>query len=370
MRIYKVLLNLTVIVCVVFITIYVFQTDSSNESTTSLFHELNRGVHLSKQYDIKKHISSSVIKYEHNTTLDYIVWCIFTKVKHKNSPLRYKFERFIHSILKHSSVVITLNVISDKNSQIIAESVIKKIVFDTGKDIKVLYQDVIYATESISNITAVMQPAFSPQHGGYYSDALFYISLGLHKLSNPEHVKAIMIDVDTEFRVDIALLFKQFDSFDDKAILALAPELSPVYQHVLYLYRSHHNKTKFGSPLGNGGFPGLNSGVILFRFDRIRASSLYETLMTQDSVNRLLKKYSFTGHLGDQDMYTLIKMEYPHLIHVLPCGWNRQLCKWWRDHGYLDVFANFSRCDEEIKIYHGNCNTPIPRQNSVKILPQ
>ncbi|KAK7085267.1 Xyloside xylosyltransferase 1, partial [Halocaridina rubra] len=43
--------------------------------------------------------------------------------------------------------------------------------------------------------------------------------------------------------------------------------------------------------------------------------------------------YSFQGHLGDQDLYTLIAFDYPELFYTLPCGWNRQLCEWWRNHG-------------------------------------
>lgn len=82
-------------------------------------------------------------------------------------------------------------------------------------------------------------------------------------------------------------------SFDNQALLGLAPELSPVYQHVLYLYRSRHSGTKFGSPLSSGGFPGLNSGVILFYFNRIRESTLYHSLTSKEAVERLMKKYSF-----------------------------------------------------------------------------
>lgn len=68
----------------------------------------------------------------------------------------------------------------------------------------------------------------------------------------------------------------------------------------------------------------------------------------------------FQGHLGDQDFYTLLTIENPHLVYLLPCNWNRQLCEWWKHHGYADVFDRFARCDGPIYLYHGNCNTPIP----------
>lgn len=61
-----------------------------------------------------------------------------------------------------------------------------------------------------------------------------------------------------------------------------------------------------------------------------------------------------------QDFFTVLSFEHGELFHVLPCGWNRQLCQWWRDKGYQAVFASYYNCDAPVSIYHGNCNTPIP----------
>jgi hypothetical protein len=79
-----------------------------------------------------------------------------------------------------------------------------------------------------------------------------------------------------------------------------------------------------------------------------------------DCVRELCTALFCQGHLGDQDFYTLLAMEYPDLVHLLPCVWNRQLCTWWRDHGYRDVFDAFAYCNGSVKLYHGNCNTPVP----------
>ena len=67
-----------------------------------------------------------------------------------------------------------------------------------------------------------------------------------------------------------------------------------------------------------------------------------------------------TGHLGDQDFFTLLSMRHDNLFHHLPCTWNRQLCDWWRNHGYADIFHRYYSCSGHIDILHGNCNTPIP----------
>lgn len=73
-----------------------------------------------------------------------------------------------------------------------------------------------------------------------------------------------------------------------------------------------------------------------------------------------VSRYSFRGHLGDQDFYTLLGFEKPSLFHVLPCTWNRQLCQWWKDKGYENIFHKYFDCLGTVKIWHGNCDTPIP----------
>jgi hypothetical protein len=53
---------------------------------------------------------------------------------------------------------------------------------------------------------------------------------------------------------------------------------------------------RFGEPQSSHddqGFPGLNSGVILFRLDRMRKNSLYNRLLEADAVTSLTNKYSF-----------------------------------------------------------------------------
>jgi len=108
------------------------------------------------------------------------------------------------------------------------------------------------------------------------------------------------------------------------------------------------------------GYPGLNSGVVLLNFNGIRSSKFYSQTLKESYVTKLANKYLFKGHLGDQDFYTLLGYEVPDLIYRLDCVWNRQLCTWWKDHGYSNVFDTYFHCEGKIKIYHGNCNTRIP----------
>lgn len=82
-------------------------------------------------------------------------------------------------------------------------------------------------------------------------------------------------------------------SFGNETVLGLAPELTPVYQHILYIYRSQHKDTKFGNPLATGGFPGVNSGVVLIDIEKQRSSAEYQNLLKPNIVQNLTQKYSF-----------------------------------------------------------------------------
>jgi len=79
-----------------------------------------------------------------------------------------------------------------------------------------------------------MKPHFSSASGSYYSDDLFFLSLGLHLISPLD--KVVLVDLDTEFRADPAILFQFFDLFTDEHLFGLGPELSPVYKHVLFKF--------------------------------------------------------------------------------------------------------------------------------------
>ncbi len=130
-------------------------------------------------------------------------------------------------------------------------------------------------------------------------------------------------------------------------------------RHTFWQYRKENPQTRVGEPPPDG-LPGFNSGVMLLDLGAMRDSALYNQLLEPSNVAKLADQYRFRGHLGDQDFFTMIGMEHPELFYSLACGWNRQLCTWWRDHGYGDVFQLYYRCGGPVYIYHGNCNSPIP----------
>ncbi|KAF7386523.1 hypothetical protein HZH68_013655 [Vespula germanica] len=371
----KVLVNLAII-AVLLVILYCYQTStngarwivgqaesrnveaSTNEFVSTTLREMNDSiVGLTSNKIVLPTVPSIATTFRDK--FYYNVWCIFTKVA-TNSPMRRKFYVFTKSLLSLATVDIAFHVITDDDSRPIAQNVVQSVASSTKKTMKVQYYNVHELAQRLEDIVSVMSPHFSSKPGTYYSDALFFLSLGLHRIAPVDQKVAAMFDADTKFRKDVKELFKEFDNFGKQALFGLAPELTPVYRHVLYLYRSKHAKTAYGEPTHAGGFPGFNSGMVLFNLERLRESSLYERIVSKDSVDAMTNKYHFKGHLGDQDFYTILGMERPELIHTIDCGWNKQLCTWWRDRGYADVFANYSLCNSETKLWHGNCNTPIP----------
>ncbi|CAG9768379.1 unnamed protein product [Ceutorhynchus assimilis] len=300
---------------------------------------------------------------------DYNIWLIFTKVSTK-SPLTVKFENLLYNLLNVSSVLLNFNIIVDEKSKSIALLKLTEIMVKANKSMNYKFYDVQDCARKITDIYDAMMPFFSSKPGTYYSDALFYISLGLYRVAPIKQKRAILLDCDLYFKKDVALLFEEFQWFKSTAFFGLAPELTPVYKHILHMYKRKH-KTTFGefyhqrplspsSPNHPKGFQGYNSGVVLVDFEKQRNSTEFSKIITKESVINMTEKYKFRGHLGDQDFYTLLGYEYPELIQTLNCGFNRQLCTWWRDHGYREIFDYYFKCDHPIVVLHGNCNTRIP----------
>lgn len=208
-------------------------------------------------------------------------------------------------------------------------------------------------------LVSKMQDHFSHSPASYYGDSLFFLSIGIFKVFDQNIERIIMLDADLKFKQDIRHLYGLFNKFNESQVIGIARDGQPVYRHLFWQYRRENPGTRVGNPPPDG-LTGFNSGVLLLDLEKMRKSDQYENLITPESVEFLTNKYHFKGHLGDQDFFTLVGMEHEELFYVLPCNWNRQLCRWWGSHGYADIIDEYYKCDGPINIYHGNCNTPIP----------
>ncbi|KAL1494688.1 hypothetical protein ABEB36_010252 [Hypothenemus hampei] len=299
-------------------------------------------------------------------TNDYHIWLIFTKVSN-DSPLTVKFKNLVYNLVNVSlDVPIKFHIIIDEQSKIIAQNKLSEVVYKLNQSLTYKFYNVQECASKISDIVSVMSPFFSSKPGTYYSDALFYLSLGLYRFAPISQKRALLLDCDVYFKRSVSVLFAEFNRFKPSAIFGLSPELSPVYHHILHTYKRKH-KTTFGefyhsraiAPLNvhPRGFQGYNSGIVLINLEKQRSSKEFAQIILKENVSNITTKYKFRGHLGDQDFYTLIGYEYPQLIQTLNCGFNRQLCTWWREHGYKNIFNYYFKCDHETVVLHGNCNT-------------
>lgn len=302
-----------------------------------------------------RHDSSSTVDSDYHGEVVHVL-LIFANVNQARN-MREKLAICLGSLLALSSVPLRLYIVTDGPSAGVARQVLADTSAKASSDVLAELLDMDDMLAPLEDLVSFLQPHFSSH--AYYSKKLFFLSTGLHRLYPAGVRRLILLDVDLHVRSDIALLHKHFALFPPGTIMGLAHELQPVYHHLLHKYRQQHPGTLCGEPAPRGN-PGFNSGVLLIDLEAVRNSSTYKKFLTASGVQWLVKKYSFGGHLGDQDFYSLLSWEFPELFYVLPCTWNRQLCEWWRHHGYADVFDEYHRCNGTVHIYHGNCNTSIP----------
>ncbi|KAF8774727.1 Xyloside xylosyltransferase 1 like protein [Argiope bruennichi] len=301
------------------------------------------------------HFSIFLSRNVHHHPVDVLFFFVHAN---NNPRLKRKFNHCLSSLLKHATPALHLHILTDHASLNSAVEILKDSARLATTAIQVSLYDVNIFMTPLEELINTLVPHFSFKPGAYYSDGLFYISVGLFKVMNLK--KVIVIDADVKFLSDIKLLYEYFDKFPSEAIIGIAREQQPVYRHILHEYRRLHNGTRLGDPPPDG-ITGFNSGVLLLDLDKMRNSSSYLDIINNSSiVLELIKQYKFRGHLGDQDFYTLVSFEYPDLFYILPCTWNRQLCKWWKYHGYQNIFDLYYSCPEKANILHGNCNSIIP----------
>lgn len=140
----KVLLKLTIL-ALLLVILYCYQTSNGGGVISNNLRAQNAGLaNLTTTLTSAKY--STEVNYTSSTTVastmlqngmsDYNVWCIFTKVT-LNSPMKRKFQIFVDSLLKLTTIDIVFHVISDDDSRHIAQTVVQHAMVNTGKFMKV-----------------------------------------------------------------------------------------------------------------------------------------------------------------------------------------------------------------------------------------
>ena len=124
------------------------------------------------------------------------------------------------------------------------------------------------------------------------------------------------------------------------ALAALARELQPTYLRV-------------------GMRQGFNGGVQVLDLRAQRASALYTSFLATFSFAAPPAHARFRHNLdlGDQTLYSILNETHPSAIAELPCGWNLNLCQYWRAQeggGAWGREASLAGCQGGVRLVHGN----------------
>jgi len=219
----------------------------------------------------------------------------------------------------------------------------------------------------LQGLTIQASEGISVERDRYVAD-LFYMA-PLYPLAFIHLKELLVIDAtDLLFHCDVLEVYHQFEKMKDQGtLLGIGNDLSPNYHYVLTKYREENPGSKAGFP---GKSQGLNTGVVLYRLEALRSSSLYLSLLKPGGSTKLAKQFKYVFTLAEQDWFTNVALAYPELVYVLPCEFNRQTSIQWLHPPYEEDFEKFHFCPR-VKVRHLNGCGPRPedckidRSNSV-----
>ena len=184
--------------------------------------------------------------------------------------------------------------------------------------------------------------------------ALYYLPIFMDRILPEDVTRVILLDADFFFYSDIKLLFDHFDNFKNTTIFGLAYVQLPTYREVFQKYRKTHPGTKIGDPPPDG-VTGYNGGLSMLHLSNMRKSKHYKEILLNNEIRKYGEKYKFRSTRAEQDFLVLLDAEHHNeLFYVVPCQWNRQLCK--RTSSALE----YRNCPKPIHAYHGNCHVKMP----------
>jgi len=198
--------------------------------------------------------------------------------------------------------------------------------------------------------------------GERYVSDLFYMAPIYHQAFTKLSKLLVIDSTDLTIVSDIKDLWEQFEEMDETALMSMGRDLSPHYMAQLTDYRRKHPGTKIGEP---GRLQGLNTGVVLYRLDRMRQSPLYSSYLHPEALDDLMRRYNLEMSLAEQDWFTALSFAQPSFIGHLPCKWNTQgSLEYWS--AFKEVFTAYHQCEGghpgRIKIFHRNGCGPRPEQ--------
>ena len=275
------------------------------------------------------------------------------------SPQRETFfTRSLKSLTSNTENHISLHLIVDSRSVKGTSRVVRSLGW---RKINFTIYSIEDIYEKYAPTIRSLQKFFSVNSIPYYQKGLFYLVPIVHNIIKED--KIILLDTDIVVLGDIRELYREFIYFDASQFWGVTYEQSPYYAKALSEFRQANRRTVFGGYPKNGGIPGINTGVLLVDIKKLVDDSfVQDNYLTEKYYNYLVKRFQVQGKLvlGDQDFLSLLIFEHPEVFRILDCGWNRQLCQYFRKE-FNKVFDLYYECRSVTKIVHGNCNTTIPK---------
>lgn len=283
------------------------------------------------------------------------------KWAYRNMKVTRTMSHCLRSMLAHTKNPVRFHVLADPQSFLRLSRTLGGLQVESKKKFQFYLYNVTAVEEGNRGVIDLMRLLFFTKDVGRYNDDMFFITEIFHRVFDLERI--IFIDLDLEFKEDVAMLYRHFDCFAAENLIGIGFDLQPQYRLDFQAYIDANPGTDVGMP--RPGRQGFNTGVMLMDLAAMRSSRLYNDLLTYHKLAPICDKYGFNGSLGHQDFFTLVGMEHPELFFVLDCSWNRQLDTGWANVVNETLFAAYHNCPGKVRIYHANGGARLPDPGSV-----
>lgn len=283
------------------------------------------------------------------------------KWAYRNMKVTRIMSHCLKSMLAHTNSSVCFHVLADPQSYLRLSRTLGSIQEESKRKFQFFLYNITAVESSNRDVIELMRLLFFTKDVGRYNDDMFFITEIFHRVFDVPRI--LFIDLDLEFEEDVAKLYAHFDCFESETLIGIGHDLQPQYRVDFQSYIDAHPGTDVGLP--RPGKQGFNTGVMLMDLAAMRASRLYNELLTYEKLAPICAKYGFKGSLGHQDFFTLVGMEYPELFFVLDCTWNRQLDTGWSHTVNKTTFDAYHRCPGKVRIYHANGGARLPEPGSV-----
>ncbi|XP_061739944.1 xyloside xylosyltransferase 1 isoform X2 [Nerophis ophidion] len=172
------------------VAFYYFGSEKHNFSSTTKRIKQTRASHNSNRNDADLTADWAARPGEESGEVGgekrhYHLLMMFTKVD-KSRSLQDKFRVAMLSMVKHARFLegekLLLHFVSDQASRELAEKMLQEFLADATFKYEVVFHDVGALTRSLAPIVEAMQKHFSAGSGAYYSDAIFFLSVAMHRI--------------------------------------------------------------------------------------------------------------------------------------------------------------------------------------------